>query len=316
MIDGCNREINYARISLTDKCNFRCLYCMPECGIEKKEHSEIISLEDMFTVIKVLSELGIKKVRFTGGEPLVRKGAIDLIERVHEELPSIENISITTNGVFLPSYIDRLKKVNLSSVNISIDSFNEDDYRKITRGGNLKDALEGLKCAKEANIDKIKLNAVLLKGINDDKIKDFADFGRENNVEVRFIELMPFSYGNSYDEYGISASEVIENNQLTKIEKLTFTNNTEYYTFKDGTQIGFIRPLSHKFCEYCNRIRITADGKMLLCLHRTEEIDLKGNFDRLDALKYMIREGIINKPKCHNLTAGEYQNRYMNRIGG
>lgn len=316
MTDNFTREINYARISLTDKCNFRCLYCMPECGIEKKQHSDIVSLDNILDIIKALSELGIKKVRFTGGEPLVRNGAVDLMKKVRDEIPAIKDICITTNGVLLPQYAKELSEIGINGLNISIDSFDPEKYSFITRGGKLDDALKGFKCAKDAGIENIKINAVLLKGINDGSIREFADFGLNNNTEVRFIELMPFSFGNSYDKYGITSREVIENNSLIKTERDTFTNNTEYYQFSDGAEVGFIRPISNKFCSKCNRIRITADGKMLLCLHRTDEIDLKGSFGKFDELKGLLCEGIKNKPEGHDLCGGNLQTRAMNRIGG
>lgn len=313
MIDSFNRDIKYARVSLTDKCNYRCFYCMPECGIEKKAHSEILSLDDMYKILSALKKCGFEKVRFTGGEPLVRKGAVDLISKVQKEL-KIDQLSITTNGVYIKENINVLK--NLDSINISIDSFDAEKYKMVTRGGNLQDALDGFYAIKDSGIKRIKVNAVLMKGINDNEIKDFAVFGKENNVDVRFIELMPFSFGNSYETYGISANEVIAKYNLKKVEKKTYTNNAETYMFDSGEEVSFIRPLSNKFCSKCNRIRITSDGKMLLCLHRLDNVDLKPYINDEEKLIEAIKEGIKNKPECHELNNGKLQTRSMNKIGG
>jgi len=314
MVDSFGRNIEYARISLTDRCNYRCLYCMPNCGIEKKSHSDILSLEDTYKIIEALKDLGIVKVRFTGGEPLVIKGALDIIEKTSKF--SGLSTYITTNGVYLSDFAYKLVDCGISGLNISIDSLDEDKYKFVTNGGELSTVLEGIEKVKKAGIENIKVNAVLLKGINDDSILEFAKFGKDNHIEVRFIELMPFSHGDSYIKYGINSAEVISKYNLTKINQKQFTNNTEYYLTEDGNEIGFIRPISSKFCSMCNRIRITADGKMLLCLHQNIEIDLKDSLYDMDALKEKIKLGIMQKPLGHDLDKGNLQNRSMNAIGG
>jgi len=314
MLDDFNRQIEYARISLTDRCNYRCIYCMPECGIEKKSHSDIISLEDTYKIILALKELGIKKFRFTGGEPLVRKGAVDLINTV-SKMDGITTY-ITTNGVMLSSFANCLASNGLSGVNISIDTLSADKYKQVTGGGKLIDALNGLNSAKEAGIKDIKVNAVLMKDFNDDEIELFATFGKDNNVRVRYIELMPFAYGNAYKTYGLSADSVISKYNLIKKETTEFTNNAEYYVFPNGNEVGFIRPLSNKFCSKCNRIRITSDGKLLLCLHKQIEVDLKDSLNDFDKLVETIKKGIMLKPAGHELCEGNLQERPMNSIGG
>ncbi|MCQ2603178.1 MAG: GTP 3',8-cyclase MoaA [Clostridia bacterium] len=314
MQDNFGRNIDYARISLTDRCNYRCVYCMPECGVEKKTHNDILSLEDTFKIICGLKDLGIKKFRFTGGEPLVRKGAVDLIEKT----AALEGVktALTTNGVFVPICAQKLSEIGLQGLNISIDTLDKEKYKIISGGGNLEDALKGLESAINAGIENIKINAVLMKGVNDDDIEKFAKFGKEKGARVRFIELMPFSNGNSFEKYGISADEVINRYNLKKVDIEEYTKNTEYYAFDDGKIVGFIRPISHKFCSECNRIRLTADGKLLLCLHRNIEVDLRDCLDDYDALKDRIKEAILNKPEGHNLDAGNLQSRSMNAIGG
>lgn len=287
---------------------------MPECGVEKKTHSDILSLEDTFKIICALKDLGVKKFRFTGGEPLVRKGAVDLIEKT-AALDGVKT-ALTTNGVYLPKYVDKLYDLKLNGLNVSIDTLDKDKYKIISGGGNLDDAMKGLESAINAGIQNIKINAVLMKGVNDDAIEEFATFGKEKGARVRFIELMPFSNGNSYEKYGISADEVINRYNLKKIDLEEYTKNTEYYAFDNGKIVGFIRPISHKFCSECNRIRLTADGKLLLCLHRNIEVDLKDCLDDYDALKDRIKQAIMKKPESHNLDAGNLQSRSMNAIGG
>ncbi|MBR4800560.1 MAG: GTP 3',8-cyclase MoaA [Clostridia bacterium] len=308
MKDTFQREITYLRVSLTDLCNYRCRYCMKERGVEKKSHADLLTLEETFDVISAFKSLGGKKVRFTGGEPLVRRGAVSLIERVGRELDL--EIGLTTNGVYLPEHIDRLKDV-VSLVNVSIDTLDRDKYRFITMDGNLDDAIAGLVAAKK-NVDNVKVNAVLMRGINDDSVKEFADFASDMGVTLRFIELMPFAENNAYDKFGISATEVIDRYGLTLVETV---GNAEYYSFADGKRVGFIRPLSNKFCAECNRLRLTSDGKLLPCLHGEGEIDVKpylkdGNVE--DAIK----EAISQKPFCHNIDGGKMQTRRMNYIGG
>ena len=309
MKDCFGREIDYLRVSLTDLCNYRCRYCMKESGVDKKSHADMLTLEEMYDFIKAFVSLGGKKVRFTGGEPLVRKNVISLIERVGE-LP-LEKIGLTTNGVFLPEYAPRLAKANVTSVNVSIDTLDEDKYRFVTMGGNLKDALAGLRSAID-NIEEVKINAVLMRGINDDSVKEFASFAADLGVKLRFIELMPLAENNSFEKYGIPATDVIAKYDLTLKETV---GNTDYYAFDDGVEVGFIRPLSHKFCAHCNRLRLTSDGKLLPCLHGNEEIDAKP-YIRSGKSEEAILIATSQKPLCHELDKGKTQTRNMNSIGG
>lgn len=308
MKDTFSREISYLRVSLTDLCNYRCKYCMKEGGVEKKSHADMLTLEETFDVIAAFKSLGGKKVRFTGGEPLVRKGAAKLIERVGREL-DVE-VGLTTNGVYLPAHIDELKDV-VSLINVSIDTLDRDKYRFVTMGGNLDDALAGLTAAKN-NVKTVKVNAVLMRGINDEDVKEFADFADDMGVTLRFIELMPFAENSAYEKYGISATEVIDRYDLQFEETV---GNAEYYSFADGKRVGFIRPLSNKFCADCNRLRLTSDGKLLPCLHGEGEIDVKP-YLKAGNVEEAIKLAITQKPFCHNIDGGKMQTRKMNYIGG
>ena len=315
MLDSFGREIDYLRISITDRCNYRCLYCMPEQGIEKKQHSDILSFESILKIVKALSKVGIKKVRVTGGEPMVRKGCLSFVNDL-SSIPGISDICLTTNGFYLYDAEQELKNTKIDMLNVSLDTLDELTYAKITRGGDLKKVLKGLEIAKGIGIKEIKINAVLMKGINDNAIREFAEFGKANNFKVRFIEIMPFSVNNSFETYGISADEIIKKYGLIRTEEKDYSNNVETYTFEDGLEVGFIRPISKKFCEKCNRLRLTADGKLLLCLHGSGYVDLKDIVDDEKALDEAIKKAIAEKPKEHNINLGQIQQRDMNRIGG
>ena len=310
MKDGFGREIDYMRVSLTDRCNYRCRYCMRQEGVDKKDHADILTLEQVYEVVKAFSEMGGRKIRFTGGEPLVRKNALSLIERVGGEL-GLEQIGLTTNGVYLPGCIERLAKAGVNAINVSIDTLDPDRYRFVTMGGDLKEALAGLQAALD-RVSQVKINAVLMRGINDEDVKRFADFAQEHDAMLRFIELMPFAEGNAYQNYGISANEIIDRYHLRMVET---KGNAEYYAFEDGTEVGFIRPLSHKFCSSCNRLRLTSDGKLLPCLHGDQEIDVKPYLAQGN-IKAALEEAILAKPPCHQLDKGQLQSRKMNYIGG
>ena len=315
MLDSFGREIDYLRISITDRCNYRCLYCMPEQGIEKKQHSDILSFESILKIVKALSKVGIKKVRVTGGEPMVRKGCLSFVNEL-SSIPGINDVCLTTNGFYLYDAKQELKNTKIDMLNVSLDTLNELTYNKITRGGDLKKVLKGLEIAKGIGIKEIKINAVLMKGVNDNTIRKFAEFGKANNFKVRFIEIMPFSVNNSFEKYGITADEIIKKYGLIRTEDKDYSNNIETYVFDDGLEVGFIRPISKKFCEKCNRLRLTADGKLLLCLHGSAYVDLKDILDDDKALDEAIQKAIAEKPKEHNINLGQIQQRDMNRIGG
>lgn len=313
MKDSFGREITYARVSVTDLCNLRCRYCMDERGVEKKDHSDILSIEQLSFICSALADAGVTKLRLTGGEPLVRKGFITLAENAGKM--SFKDVGITTNGVYLAKYADKLRNAGITLINVSIDSLKHERYAEITRGGILDDALNGVCAVKEACFAKVKINAVLQRGVNDDEISDFATFGREMGVPVRFIELMPFNVTLCYaKEKFISASEIIKRYKLAPGRE--HGGNCAFYDFPDGRSVGFISPVSGKFCAECNRVRITADGKLLNCLHENKEYDLKPYLDNKERLIGYISECVKRKPAEHHMDGGCYRAREMNRIGG
>ena len=315
MLDSFGREIDYLRISITDRCNFRCVYCMPEEGIVKKEHSDILSFEGILRIVKALSKYGIKKVRVTGGEPMVRKGCLSFINQLGS-IPGINDVCLTTNGFYLKDAEQELKHNKIDMLNVSLDTLDKNTFAQITRGGDLDKVLQGLDTAVKCGIKNIKINAVLMRGVNDNAIREFAEFGKAHNFKIRFIEIMPFSVNNSYEKYGITADEIIAKYNLIRTPEKDYSNNIETYAFEDELEVGFIRPISKKFCEKCNRLRLTADGKLLLCLHGSAYVDLKDVLDDENKLNEAIESAFKNKPREHNIDLGQIQKRDMNRIGG
>ncbi len=315
MKDKFEREINYLRLSVTDLCNLRCIYCMPESGITKLPHDKILSIEEIEDVVTSAADLGITKVRLTGGEPLVRKGIEDIISRIGKT-PGINDIGLTTNGLLLPEKAQALKEAGVKRINISLDTLDPEKYAMISRGGDLEDALKGIRTAKEYGFDPIKINVVLMGGINDDEIKDFAEFGEKNGINIRFIEIMPIGEcaGWNNDRF-ISVNKVLE--VMPDLEKDGVDGvSTNYRVPGHRTTIGLISPISSHFCPDCNKLRITSDGKLKPCLHTSQEIVLKG-LDK-EEIKEAMTKGIDDKPKGHSLSEDRVSGslRNMNAIGG
>ncbi len=312
MKDSFGRKINYARISITDRCNLRCRYCMPEAGIDKKECQDVLRYEKIDEIISVLEKIGINKIRFTGGEPLVRLGVVDFIVKCMEKYKSID-FYLTTNAINFDKYALILKNAGLKGINISLDTFSEDKFREITRGGDLDKALAGLYKAIEVGIPKIKLNAVLTKNMTAEEIRKFAEFTISHNVDVRFIELMPIGDCADYArENYISTNFILESiPELVPVISEDISSPANYYKFPGAkAKLGIISPISCKFCNNCNRIRITADGKLKHCLHSDEEFDLlSGDIEEI------ILNAVSMKPKEHNLEKNSIK-RNMKRIGG
>ena len=321
-LDSFGRSINYLRISVTDRCNLRCIYCMPPEGVPQTPHSEILSYEEIRTVVHAAAELGIYKIRLTGGEPLVRADLPKLIKMI-SQVEGIEELSLTTNGAFLKKYVLELKQAGLSRVNVSLDTLKLDKFRYITRLGELKTVLEGIEVAKEAGFEPVKINTVIMRGINDDEVLDFAKMTYEDGWHVRFIELMPFK---GVAEFVPSVELRQHISLLGKLEPCTsITGNGPaiYYRLAgaEGT-IGFIAPLTEtSFCSRCNRMRLTPDGKLRPCLLGEDEIDLKmplRNNASMEELKSLILEAVASKPEHHNLEGGNLRmvKRKMSQIGG
>ncbi len=320
MKDTLGRNINYLRISVTDRCNLRCMYCMPEEGICKKEHQDILSLEEIFEVVKSCSELGVNKVRITGGEPLVRIGLTNLIEKI-SKLENIKDLALTTNGILLERYAKELKEAGLKRVNISLDTLNKEKYSYITRGGKLDDVLRGIKAAERVGMKPIKLNTVLIGGFNDDEIEDFIDLTIKSPIEVRFIELMPLGQASIWAKKNFVSNSVIldRSKELTLVTSDDPSSPATYYKLPGAMgKVGLINPISHAFCGNCNRIRLTADGKLKPCLHSDEEIDVLDVIRNKGNLQDTIVQAINQKPVQHSLNSKGSNpiKRDMYRIGG
>lgn len=320
MIDNYGRDINYLRISVTDLCNLKCKYCMPEQGVNKKTHNQILRLEMIEKICQAAVKLGINKIRLTGGEPLVRRGIIELITHIAKlKSQGLKDLALTTNGVFLKDHADALKKAGLTRVNVSIDSLDQRKYETITRCGKIEDVLAGIKAAKEAKLLPLKLNVVLIGGFNDDEIEDFVGLTMDNDIEVRFIELMPLGEASHWDEkHFLSSSEIIK--RVPRLIPLPFKGHgsvSRLFKLPNSKgKVGLISPLSSHFCHYCNRIRITPDGKLKPCLHSNVEIDMR-NYGEDDLERFLL-DGIKAKPYRHQMESNDFIpiERNMNEIGG
>lgn len=318
MKDSFGREINYLRISLTDRCNLRCEYCMPEEGIDKLDHEEILTFEELYVLTEAFVELGITKIRFTGGEPLVRHGVLELISKV-SKLDGVKEIAMTTNGTLLTKYASKLKEAGLNRLNISLDTLDYEKYKEITRGGDLNRVLDGINAAKEAGLTPIKINTVLIGGFNENEIPKFVGLTKENNIDVRFIELMPIGEAAAFakDKF-IPNSRVLDAvAELAPIENEDISSPAVYYKLPNSKgKVGIINPISCKFCSNCNRVRLTSTGKLKLCLHTNREIDLKKALRNNEDIRELIKKSILTKDEEHHLENEEYITRNMNQIGG
>ena len=317
MIDRLGRDITYLRISLTDKCNLRCRYCMPEEGVCRRQHHEMMSEDEIVTAVEAAASLGIRKIRLTGGEPLVKKNILSICRRV-ANVPGIQEVCLTTNGILLPELAVPLKEAGVKRVNISLDTLDDEKYAYITRIGRLEQFRAGLQAALEAGFDKVKINAVLIGGFNDDEIERLANLTMEYPVDMRFIELMPIQ---DHDEFGVEAyvpySRVLE--KLPEALPVAKDGGVAKLYRLPGAKgnIGLISPISAHFCGECNRLRLTADGKLKPCLHSADEYPIKG-LNR-EEMKAVFEQAIWNKPAWHgDLDAMNRSKagRNMNEIGG
>jgi len=322
--DSFQRPINYLRISVTDRCNLRCVYCMPAEGVELMSHNDILSYEEIHTVVKAAAELGINKVRLTGGEPLVRAGLPELV-RLLAGIHSIDDISLTTNGTLLAEYATELKEAGLNRVNVSLDTLKPDGFEQITRCGNLEDTLAGIEAARAAGLNPVKINVVAMGGINDDELVDFAAKTVSDGWHVRFIEHMPVNGDDSGLIKLVSVKEMRQRIEtLGKLEpwKVDVGNGpAKYFRLPDATgTIGFITPVTEHFCYQCNRLRLTADGKLRPCLLSEDEIDLREPLRQgasAEELKNLIEKATASKPQGHRLAEGaRKKGRPFSQVGG
>lgn len=323
MKDKYGREIDYLRISLTDNCNLRCIYCMEEKDNTFLENEDKLTNDEICKIVCESAKLGIKKVRFTGGEPLVRKDILELMQRINN-IPDIQEIYLTTNGILLEENLDALSKSGLKGVNISLDSLNEENFKNLTRLGNLKKVLSAIEKCISLGI-KVKLNTVMIKEINENEVIDFVNLTLTKPIDVRFIELMPIGVGSKYK--GINNEDIIETikNNYKKFEevKRNKSGGPATYIKLSGAKgkIGFISAISNCFCEECNRIRLTPEGFLKQCLHFNYGIDLKklirsGVSDK--DLSLAIQNGIFDKPEKHLFMqkSKDKESKFMNQIGG
>lgn len=320
LVDSYQRKIDYLRVSITDRCNLRCVYCMPEEGIQPKPRSEILTYEEIEFFAKCAVEVGISKIRLTGGEPLVRKGIVELVRRL-SQIPNLQDISLTTNGVLLQDYANSLAEAGLTRINIGLSSLDAGVYYRLTRGGDVKKALAGVTAALDAGLDPVKINVVVLRGLNDDLTK-FAPLIFEYPIYVRFIEYMPFNQG--LGDRFVSCAEMMEQfkilGELHEVAPPRGAGPARYYTLKGalGT-IGFISPISGHFCSSCNRLRLTADGQLRTCLFSDEEIDVRTALRQGASAQQvvgLIREALVNKPKDRISIQEASLKRRMSQIGG
>lgn len=333
MKDGLGRTIDYLRISLTDRCNFRCIYCMPEDGVKLMSHEEILRVEEIAHVVRIAADLGIRSVRLTGGEPLVRLGVVDLVRDI-ANTPGIENVSMTTNGVLLPKMADDLKRAGLSRVNISLDTLDPEQFKYITRRGELQQTLDGIDAALEAGFDPVKINAVTVRSLNQDYLA-FARLSVDRPLHVRFIEYMPVGESSGTHGCGWGPEDVVPNEEVLEainaaarakgLPELVPAGDdrplgwgpASYWEFPgaQGT-VGFISAMSNHFCSRCNRVRLTADGKLRPCLFSDDEYDVRTALRAGDdqAVRAVFAEALGAKPDEHHDKVGT--ERGMSQIGG
>lgn len=326
MLDQYNRQINYLRISVTDRCNLRCVYCMPENGVDLISHDDILRWEEMLKVVRACVRTGIRKIRLTGGEPLVRLGLTDFVREL-DKIPEIDDIALTTNGLLLPRYAQELKDAGMNRVNVSLDTMQPDKFAKITRGGKLEDVWAGIAAAEAVGLGPIKVNCVVMRGTNDDEIVDFARLTLERPLHVRFIELMPIGTSDKWagsirvpiDEI---QQRIAELGLLTPKEGITGGGPAKYFVLPEGRgTIGFISAMSNHFCASCNRLRLTAEGRLRPCLHAKYEADLRGPIRAGisdDELTALVKDVIERKPKQHHMVDEGWADnvRVMSQIGG
>ncbi|MDN5344450.1 MAG: 3,8-cyclase [Clostridia bacterium] len=323
MEDTFRRQINYLRIAITDRCNLRCRYCMPATGVTLKSHQEILRLEEIVTLARVAGDAGISRIRLTGGEPLVRKNMVTLVREL-ASLSAIKELSLTTNGIFLSGLARPLKDAGLSRVNISLDTLRKDRYRYITRRGNINSVWQGIRAALAVGLAPVKLNVVITRGFNDDEVLDFARLAREEPLHIRFIELMPIGAAAATVTDYVAVEEIKSRvSSVYPLEPLPdLVTNGPAVNFKIAGgrgSIGFISAMSSHFCHRCNRLRLTADGKLRPCLYWDGEIDIKGPL-RSGAssaeLAAIFARAVALKPAEHHMETGWRQPRVMSQIGG
>ena len=330
LVDRFNRPHDYLRISVTDRCNLRCVYCMPAEGVQFLKHSDLLTYEEIEEVVRVGAKLGIKKIRLTGGEPLVRKDLEVLVSKL-SSIDGIEDISLTTNGIFLAKKAKILKEAGITRVNISLDSLRPERYKEITRGGDVQQVLDGIEVSFEVGFQPIKINTVLMKGFNDDEIPDFLRMTIDQPINLRFIEYMPIGHADETWKNGYLSLQIVKE----KAKQLGFEMEESGEIYGNGPSdnfrikgakgtVGFIHPVSDHFCSDCNRLRLTSDGYLKACLYWDEEINVKDYIGDEEKLKEAYFRSLLHKPENHEMAKAmnnEMQShiptvRRMSQIGG
>jgi len=326
LVDTFGRTVDYVRISVTDRCDFRCVYCMEE-EMSFVPKAQLLTLEELATIAQAFTELGVSKIRITGGEPLIRRNIIKLFQDIGQ-LPGLNELVTTTNGSQLPKLAQELKDSGVKRINISLDSLDPEKFKRITRVGELYKVLAGIDAALAVGFDNIKINSVILKNRNDDEITDLVKFAGGRNIDISFIEEMPLGIIGDHDR----AEAYYSSDQIQEDLSQTFTlipstqttgGPARYFTIQEtGNRVGFISPHSHNFCDSCNRVRLTCEGRLLLCLGQEHSVDLRhvirSHPGDMEILKQAIRDSMEIKPKGHdfNLDSKPVILRYMNTTGG
>ncbi len=315
--DAYDRPIQYLRVSVTDRCNLRCVYCMPEEGVQPLAHQDILSYEEIARVVRVAVDIGFAHIRLTGGEPLVRQGIVDLVAEL-AGIPGLDDLSMTTNGVLLSRYAGPLARAGLRRVNISLDSLRPERFRQLTRWGRLEDVLDGRRAALDAGLRPVKINTVVVGGVNDDEVVDLARLTLQPDWHVRFIEVMPLGAaahpheegGSGWSDHGVIPAAEIRAHIEAALGALTPAQGegagpARYYRLPGAAgTIGFISPVTEHFCPFCNRLRLTSDGRLLPCLLSDQAIDLRallraGADD--EQIRQLFQQAVIAKPRRHHL---------------
>jgi len=326
LFDSFGRQVTYLRLSVTDRCDFRCVYCMAE-DMTFLPRSEILTLEELALVARAFVELGVTKIRLTGGEPLVRNDVMQLVRELGS-LDALRELTLTTNGARLDRFAQPLRDAGIERINISLDSLHADRFHQITRTGHLDDVLRGIRAAQAAGFKRIKLNAVILQGRNDDEILDLVDFAIGENLDISFIEEMPLGLIDEHNRaLSFCSSDTIRERIQTRYSLINTDESSggpaHYFRMHDNaTRVGFISPHSHNFCHLCNRVRVTVEGRLLLCLGNEHSADLRGVMRAqpgdIAAIKTAILAALPRKPEKHHFDVQEPPQilRFMNMTGG
>ena len=326
MTDNFGRNIDYIRISVTDRCNLRCVYCMPEEGVESIPHNVILKFDEILRICRILAKNGLKKVKITGGEPLVRRGVANLIKQI-KDIEGIESVTITTNGVLLAEQYHNLVGAGVDSITVSLDTMDREKYAQLTRRDEIARVLKGIELAQKENQTRLKINTVPVYGLDEKDIISLVQFAKDHETDVRFIEVMPIGSGDNFDTVTEEdLRRVIEKHfgPLTLYSEKRGNGPSVHYSLEGFKgKIGFISAVSHKFCDKCNRVRLTADGHLKACLQFEAGVDLKPTLRDCSTDKQLEEEllkGIANKPQSHRFDQKDYftdkENRTMSQIGG